>query len=181
MISGFIKEITTKIKSLLYNRMNKDRKDTKTTKFLLPCLGFTKDELGTEFENAYLGHYQNTTYEVLVLFLLFSKIPNKQLLNSSVEYYKVEGDKYILVFSIPERFINDYHTFLESKYSKLSPELKMKICEFHGKISEPYNVVSKNQERKIWLEKQIGEPIDKDAELMSLIEERKEVLKIEYA
>jgi hypothetical protein len=136
-----------------------DRKRTKTSHFLMPSVFPNNSLMGTEyFVNAFIddGGFRHTLDRVI--FVLFkTDVKNQkwgmlaQRLRSKAEYLLeyfcgIQDNKHLImmVFKIPEKFINDYVHFLDGKYSRFSEEYK-KLFPKHA-----YNEKAQPIESTIW-------------------------------
>lgn len=80
---------------------------------------FLQYELSTEFKDLYLKFEE--------------EIHNSELFE---EFYDLKDGTIMFVFKVPEKYQEDYKTFINSKYSQFSTDYKHKLIDFHGKINE---------------------------------------------
>jgi len=157
---------------------------TKTSKFLLPTLGKTKEQLklDTYFVNAYL----DPTHEYICIKYRYTgsqhyKEFEKYMITDPLCVSHLEHGKYHVVytFKIPLQFKEDVVSFVEGKYSKFSKALKGRIRKFYGRQdSEPMiDVIDRNTDLKEQMEKYIGINLPEDSELASRPEKIKEIYK----
>jgi hypothetical protein len=150
-----------------------DRKRTKTSHFMMPSIFPSNSILGTEyFVNAFVddGGYEHRLDRVIfVLFKTDARDPKWQMLNQRLrakteyilEYFcGLQDGKHLImmVFRIPEKFINDYINFLDGKYSKFSEEYK-KLFPRHA-----YNERNQPIESTIWRVIHKSEDLKKELE-----------------
>ena len=108
---------------------------TFTTKFILPLLFKQNtdysDIFNNSFINAYIGDIRNKEYDDKVL-LVFGDYPSisitQQLPQSIAEY--MDDEKYVLVYDIEDKYIEDYNNFIVGKYNLFNNETKTKIKKF---------------------------------------------------
>lgn len=179
--------------SIIENKQ--DTKFTKTTIFLLPMFGYHVLNLPKNFINAYLNDLDNP-YILIVqnpVFLLFADSNEKdwklcqKVLNNHDNFYakyyagydtKKEIDLIMYVFSVPGKFVGDYHLFLQGKYSQFSREFveiypKNIIDRNNTIIPIPsYLAISKDQMYRKHLEYSLDCFIEDESELWSIPDER---------
>jgi hypothetical protein len=84
-----------------------------------------------------------------------------------------EPDKYSMIFcfNVPKKYQLDYVKFINSKYSELSPNYKLKILKFfNASVSNDiYKVLYKDPEYKKQLERELEVTLPQNAELGSAI------------
>jgi hypothetical protein len=81
-----------------------------------------------------------------------------------------QGEYTILRFKIPSNCLSDIKLFLDGKYSKFSPEYKIKIMKFHGFRLNKNNRVLAVLNKYDWLKKRWEQELDvvlEDSELES--------------
>jgi hypothetical protein len=112
------------------------------TEPLLYCL-FKFDEAETDYEESLMKHS------------LF------------VEHYDVDKTSFMCVFKYPEEYYEDYGSFLDSKFSKMSENMKKVIMKYHGldKHSQIMLVLNKNPLYRMALEKDLKVELSEEAEL----------------
>jgi hypothetical protein len=174
---------------------------TCTSLFLVPLLGIDKealDEFG--FVMGYLDdvnheiHYEESIYLLfkpknLEEFNLFVRNETQNPARSLVDDYDYEGGYAVLVYRIPQRFLQDYQLFLEGKYSKFSESAKRMfpaeviIVSQDGSrrrvSSFAYRIFDKEDSMKRWVEEIIGEELDKNAEYWTIPDLDREILDID--
>jgi hypothetical protein len=124
--------------------MRKKEEINETQRFLLPIFSdkiYTKNfYINDNFIGCYLMNDSKELYdyEILLAYKYTSTLKDVQF---TVELEKIEGYKLsyyednniiIHVFKIPERYKADYDKILAGNYSKISPDLKLKIIKFWG-------------------------------------------------
>lgn len=160
-----------------------------TTIFLLPVTGHQrKDLLKHGFIEAYLDdknhepHYRNAVYLLFKpedMESLQSFIDKEyRLRNDILEDYDYSGGYVVVVYKIPQKYIDDYKLFLEGKYSKFSEQYKRlfpEMAETTNKAGDkemmytvPYLVFVKGKPIKEYWENKLGVKLDKDMEYWSV-------------
>lgn len=130
-----------------------------TSLFLLPSLKLTPAEVSwnNNFMNAYLSM---CTPEFMYIYVR-GTYPSLTPFYEIDEYYKIYRLKYEA---------NNIKTFFNGKFSKLTPELKVDICEFHRRL-DTFNlineVINRSPKRKKQLEDSYKVKLESDAELYS--------------
>lgn len=180
---GLIEELkTNSLNSNLFSISSS--KQTNTTNFILPLIA-EKDWMLNNLINSYS-------------FLEFDDLFEKDQLHSIYLYYRYDGTKkfydfeefilkdsnfnqminiddfnILISMNIPEKFIEDYYYILDSKYSMISNEAKLRIINFFdlNENSIMYNVLYKTERRRKNLESLYNVQIEKDAELWDVIDE----------
>ena len=144
-------------------------KQTKTSKYILPALNFTRTNISWgrngSFINAYLGNSldgSNEPNQIHLLFRVFGLFKNNKFLieflkksNTFIREYILDDYHIVYVFEINDKYSKDIRLFKESKYSELSSNLKQKIIEFHDikKDDHIYGVLFKTEELRDKLSK----------------------------
>lgn len=165
---------------------------TKSTTFVLPMLGRTIDyyysptQSGKSLINCYIGDVEKPeTIDKILLLFEYNKSSTYQNITRELKEDENYMYKYnpssidildMMVFSAPERFENDLHLFKLGKYSKLSRELKIFILGLNknsldaDKVeqSEVFKILTKKPDRKTYVETQIGQILDDEAELFDI-------------
>jgi hypothetical protein len=150
-----------------------DRKKTKTSHFMMPAVFPNNSLMGTEyFVNAFLDDYGFGHTLDRVIFVLFkTDVKNQkwqmltQRLRTKGEYILeyfcgIQDGKHLImmVFRIPDKYINDYINFLDGKYSKFSDDYK-KLFPQHT-----YNERAQPIESTIWRVIHKSESLKKELE-----------------
>lgn len=135
--------------------MNKRReleqkKTNYCARFILPMVGVNHNNLPSNFINAYISLDKEA-------FLIFDKTVDYDIVfYHYLEHVKVKNlnliecieqeQEVVLKFAIPEQHSNNYHLFLEGKYSQFDEEYKQVICRYFGKgsIKEGHTVTEYN-------------------------------------
>lgn len=156
---------------------------TKTSLFLLPCLGGTRLSFGWDYlVNAYVSKEEQPKLHLIYRFIGSENYNTleKFLINNKYFLKVNEKDKYLTtyIFNLPDEHLEDYHLFLNGKYSKLSEQLKQKIMCFHklDKKSNIYRTLYKSKELKKELEMELGIKLDEESELASIPEFKTEII-----
>lgn len=109
----------------------------KTTEYLVPCLGLTRQQLcyDTFLVNAYLT--ESPTQIILLYRFSTSESYGKleEVLLKSSSFVKIQNSIPgfdLVVMNIPEVYIADVIKFQNSRYSQISTELKQSIVRFHN-------------------------------------------------
>lgn len=153
-------------------------KYTKTSTFIFPLLGISKSIFTCHVENSFGQVIQSTRF--LNCYLLDSDLVNYEFNNDPYVYvviknyrdidfdafqYKLmalsnyvedyEKENFlIMVFKIPEKFMNEYTLILKGKYSELSNEVKLLIINhsyFSGKTLTLKHILQKSPKLKeVW-------------------------------
>lgn len=93
------------------------------------------------------------------------------------ESYNVDKG-FMYKIRVSERFRDDLELFYQGKYSQMSEDAKEIIIKYSNEKPENslvYNVLNKTAKRRAFLEDLIGEELDRDAELMSIINLEEEI------
>jgi hypothetical protein len=151
-----------------------DRKRTKTTHFLLPTVFPNNSLMGSEFfVNAFVddgGFKHNLDRVLFTLFKVDVRNPKwtslSQRLKAKGEYLLeyfcgVQDGKHLIMmlFRIPDKYINEYINFLDGKYSKFSLDYKklfpQKVYNEKGNTTDSivWRVIHKDESLKEELER----------------------------
>lgn len=175
-------------------------KTTYTTLFLVPVLGINEGYLKRfNFINGYLNdvnhevEYENCIYLVfkpsnLTEFELFVKSEKKRMKHYFVEDYDCGYGFVVIVYKIPELFIDDYKLFIEGKYSKFSkdfmrifPEVKT-VVDMDGfervDHSLYFHVFNKSLALRNYWEEKLDIQFDEDSEVLSVPNMERETFNI---
>jgi len=146
----------------------------KTTTFLLPLLGITKNQL--KFDYYFVNAFLNKELDHLYLLYRFTgtriyKDFEQTMWTNPLCVKHVESDKYhvIYIFKIPERFEEDVEHFKNGHYSKFSKTLRQRIMKFYGSAdaSMVMQVVNQDKELKTKLEEHLNLNLPDASELAS--------------
>lgn len=159
-------------------------KHTKSSIFLVPMFGGNRSLYmwSQLFMNCFLYEEDNVPHIQLLyrfsgdpLFLKFEKALKK--FDNYVRKEDPNSNFVLFTFTIPARQKSNYNKFIKGQYSKFSKLYKMNLLEFHnyGTDSLIGQVIFKAKARKRSLEKLLGCPLDKDSELLSIINIKNEV------
>lgn len=155
---------------------------TKTSKFLLPVLEKTKDQL--KIDSYFVNAYLDPTHEFICLKYRYTGSPlykefEKYMITDPLCISHLEHGKYhvVYIFKIPLKFNEDVVSFVEGKYSKFSKALKGRIKKFYGRQdSEPMiDVIERNKDLREQMGKYLGWELPKDSELASKPDNNKEI------
>lgn len=82
----------------------------------------------------------------------------------------------MFIFEVPHDQQENYNKILEGKYSKITPDYKSQILEFHGfeENGELGQILYKSPKRKARLESALGVDLPKDSELYSVMDLKEE-------
>lgn len=178
--------------------MTEREKKNCTTIFLLPSIGHTRQELlKYGFIAAYLDDVNHTVHYEEAVYCLFKPpdMANFQALleneydksTTIIEDYDYEGGYTVVVYKILERYLSEYHLFLEGKYSKFSPEyislfpIEIFIPGPYGPIlqhSLHYHIFNRTKDIKVYWEEKVGQTLPNDMEMWSSPNMNEEVLDI---
>jgi len=93
--------------------------------------------------------------------------------NSSIHELTEDKDKFhvMMVFEVPEEYLNDYKLFKASKYSKMKDEYKEIIKKFHNLHSDHpiLDVLYKRERAYSSLEEKLNVKIPRDQEASSVL------------
>lgn len=151
---------------------------TDSTIFIRPMFGANNNFYSDSFYNTYIDT-QESAYFVYNL----TENKTKQQINEhngnivylkTNTYFKEENYNdifHILKLSIPEKYIQDYYTFLESKFTKFSSDLKHKFRNFYSTnptiIQNINEIIYATENRK----KQLAEKLGVDISLINEVGE----------
>lgn len=164
----------------------KDLKATKTTDFMLPLLGFSKNYYNPFLINAYLGDVDLKGYEAKKIFVLLSN-HKMNLQHAKIEdtlksvegfedYYDILDSRCsMFVFNLHEKHHEAYEHFMTGKYSLFPESAIVQICKGRSETSSmPHIFLKDTVLRKYWEDK-LGAPIPKDAEVWPILNINHEV------
>jgi len=150
----------------------------KSSLFLLPMLGGTRrlfmyDKL---FVNAFINVDQ---YERCIgLLYRFSGDTVFLKFEQALKKFRNFKDTFdpspyfvMFVFDVPADYLQDYELFIKGKYSKLSPNYKSKILEFHGFTihGQMAQILFQDENRRLRLQEELDAEIEPGSELLSII------------
>lgn len=151
----------------------------KSSLFLLPMLGGTRrlfmyDKL---FVNAFINVEQ---YERCIgLLYRFSGDTMFLKFEQALKKFRNFKDTFdpspyfvMFVFDVPADYLRDYELFIKGKYSKLSPNYKSKILEFHGFTihGQMASILFQDEKRRLRLQEELDAEIEPGSELLSIID-----------
>lgn len=127
----------------------------RTTYYLLPCLGLSKQKLffDSYLINAYLDIDSSKSLNGKFIYLAYRYVRGEKyrkfesLITTYPNYYKtidVSPNLVVYAFTIPKEFWEDIDRFKQAKYSQFSNKLKERIKISNGIESTQYKVVTQN-------------------------------------
>lgn len=168
----------------------------KSTSYVLPMIGNHISEfIGKhgpvkQFRNTFIADNDKPEYtEHLFLLYEFSQATDyllfeeKLKLNPNfIDSYEPDYKHTMFVFGIPIDYKNDYHNYLEGKYSKFNPDYKQHIMRFHTiGINHPVmQTLLQAEERYKYWENELNVKIDRNAEISSPPNLKLETFQEEY-
>lgn len=161
---------------------------TMSNMFVLPLLSFKHiSEVNLAcFINTYLGFDKEPDCKKIYLLYRYNYHLGEfeQTLtktNGFSTQYDVNPDYVVYEFIIEEKYQKDVQMFIKGKYSKMSDEAKRKILSFFGfsKNGNMYGVLYKTPAKRKDLESFLSVHLPDTAELFSICELQKEILKTE--
>lgn len=167
-------------------------KRTKSSYFLMPCLGYNKEyfKWNEFFVNAYAfneKYHNNNIY----IYLLYKYMPLTQYsefeklnikLNTFVELLQPKySNEVVFVHKLNNKYKDDYLLFTQGLYSKLNDKLKRQILFFHNsnKDSELGQILFKDEKRRKQLEMEFLTDIPVELELWDKPNMEEETLKLD--
>ena len=173
---NIIKEIITK-KGIDYELSS--AKLNKSSLFILPMLGGTRhlfmyDSL---FVNAFINinEYKNC----ICLLYRFSGDPLFLKFEQALKQFRTFKETFdpsphfvAFVFEVPATMVEDYSSFIKGAYSKISPQFKSKIMEFHGFTihGEMSQILFQDEKRRLRMQQELDADIPAGSELYSVID-----------
>ncbi len=112
---------------------------TKTSRLLLPMLGLNWVKLPDNFYNGYV----TKDNEIVLVFEKngenerFNKFLDFNNTNNDYIKYEEDLDEILLYYKIPDDFVDDYHKFLEGRYSEFSDDYKHLLRLMFGRKTAP--------------------------------------------
>lgn len=166
-------------------RKSEDRK-TKSTVFIRCMLGYNPSFYGQCFHDTYI------TIEPNSIVLVFNKPNSAKELEISSKIYDIlknnknfieffETDFYdIIKFEVPEKYKQDFETYIQGSYSKLSEGYKTALLGLYTQFSEIrtdlYHILyPTDRERKLYIEDKFDVKASPDAEILSIIDLEEEI------
>lgn len=158
---------------------------TKTSTYLLPLLGKTKQQLyiGTYFVNSYMSK-DKKHIGLLYRFTGTDKFKEfeNQLISDKFCVKHIEYDPYhvLYIFRIQSEFTEDVRRFFDGKYSEFSDKTKKLIIDFHKvpKNSLTQQILYKSEALRKKIEDELGVDLPDELELLSKPIEEEEILLI---
>ncbi len=172
---------------LTFNAKIADR--TKCSLFLLPMLGGERHLFmyNNQLLNAFLGYEENI--DKIVLLYRWSSDPLFSKFEQALKKFEAfdssfDPDPYhvVFIFNIPDKHKLNYEQLKISKYSKMDDLYKLKILDFHDmEIDETLGqILFRSSERRLDLENKLDAKIDKQSELLSVLDMNKEMLNLKH-
>lgn len=155
-------------------------KRTKTTMFLVPALGFTPAKLKTlGFVDAYLMDINREKTYKDALYLLFKPSERhsfelfiEENKDKILDDYDYDEGYIVVVFQFPIRFIANYDTFLQGKYSKFTSDYKELFRRPSGNTAtdedSAWLIINKHPDMRKKVEEAIGQLLPLDSEIASV-------------
>lgn len=165
---------------------------TKSTNFIMPFLGGTRDyyRFKNEFINCYIGTEQSGDYgNYIYLLYRFSgslefvqfeeRLQNHPYFEES---YEVDNYQTMYVFNIPQDYMEDIQLILDGKYSKIQPETKENILRFNQSRTNSIleKILFRDPSWKAELENKLKASLPDDAELYSIFNVEEEIFREKY-
>lgn len=167
---------------MLMEKLDKIKiKETKTSNFILPLLGYPKLFYQPFLVNAYLNTSIYDIYKINILVRFYASTSFVNLeegiksMDTYIDSYDLYEGRYIMfMVEIPDKFKADFDKVLEGKYSKLSKEAKRLILKGRDATSSMPKVLSKDKSLKSYWETLLGTSIG-DQEVWPKLELSQEV------
>lgn len=150
-------------------RNNGTTKVTRTTKFLMPLIGISEQQLDGHCLNMFINAHLKDEKE-MIIYVILDKLnfPEEskhylelQHLNENFLSFMEEEEEYILEYEIPSHFEEDVRKIIEGKYSKTSDPYKQIMIRVHG--------IEKDEKDHLCYVYEILHPTDKKRELKAKI------------
>lgn len=151
----------------------------KSSLFILPMLGGTRKlfMFDSLFVNAFINinDYKNC----ICLVYRFSGDPLFLKFEQALKQFRTFKDTFdpsphfvAFVFDVPTKYEEDYDKFIAGKYSKLTPQFKTRIMDFHSFniYGEMAQILFQDEKRRKRLSEELGVELDEDSELYSIID-----------
>lgn len=148
-------------------------KKNKSCFFVLPLLGKPMWRY-VDFMNCYLGDVINKPEIIQQKIFIQLRDYDSKALDSVYfnQFYQLEDNTYMFVYDIPMQYKEDYDKFCEGKYSEMSEDAKLLICQCSGvkpiMESTVYKVLYKTADQKQKIEDLIGQKLPLSAEVYSV-------------
>ena len=164
----------------------KEIKATKTTDFLLPLLGFTKNFYSPCLINAYMGDVDIRDFDYEKIYICISNL-NMDTKHKRIEdtikkemeledYYDVlDGRMTIYVIAMPKEFKEDYKKFLKGKYSEYSDDAKIYVLKGRSEESAIPRIFNKHITIREYWEERIGATIPDGMEVWPKVSIKEEL------
>jgi hypothetical protein len=162
---------------------------TKCSLFLLPMLGGSRRSFfyNHQLLNVFLG-WGDMIDKIVLLYRwsgdpLFAKFEQKlKQYKNFEESHDPSAHHVVFVFSVPVRHKENYKNLKAGKYSKMDDDYKFDLLEFHDMHEGQAlgQILFRSEERRINLECKLDADIDKQSELLSVLDMNKEVLDLEH-
>ena len=177
-----------------YNRTTiyelKTAERNKSSLFIFPMLGGSRRLFmyKRQFVNAFIKDNKSDENYIILLYR-YSTDPLFYKFERTLEQFKdfitsYNPDPYhtVFVFNIPETHIENFKKFKTGKYSEMDDLYKLKILDFHGMDIDDLlgQILFKAEERKIFLENKLDTKLEKNSELLIIIDIEDETLNPEY-
>lgn len=174
-------------KTLTYNLKIAER--NKSSLFILPMLGGNRAVFlyNKQFINAFIGDDENK--DKIILLYRYSADPLYYKFEKFLENFRdflksYNPDPYhsVFIFKIPEIHEKNFEKFKNGQYSKMNDLYKLRILDFHGMEIDNIlgQILFKSDERKKSLESKLGLKLEKNSELLSIINSEEEILDLDY-
>lgn len=144
--------------------------------FLPQLIGINK--LVEGFKNCYIMDTKDEEEPFKHIYILMDKTSSLLDIHPYTVSRRETKDGNLYKITVNDRFYEDLSKFYEGKYSKMSTTAKQVILENCGisvENSLAYSVLYKTDKRRKFLENFVGEKLDDDAELMSILNLNKEI------
>tara|TARA_R110002111_G_scaffold256633_2_gene323905 strand:- start:61 stop:534 length:474 start_codon:yes stop_codon:yes gene_type:complete len=135
--------------------------------------------------NAFLGHKDNV--DKIVLLYRWSSDPLFSKFEQALKKFEAFDSSFdpdphhvVFIFKIPDKHKQNYEQLKMSKYSRMDDLYKLKILDFHDmEIDQTLGqILFRASERRLDLENKLDAKIDKQSELLSVLNMDKETLNL---
>jgi len=148
----------------------------KSSMFVMPLLGYNRGYFrwNTDFVNCFIGtEDEGSDYTIYLWYKYTASIEMEKLETRLKEHPNYVGqedvDQYHVLykFSVPEKYLDDYMSVLDGKYSYISDVAKERILDFHSsKKDRPLGkILFRDEGRRRKMEKELGVIIPDGADL----------------
>lgn len=162
---------------------------TKSSLFLMPMLGGNRHLFmyNNQLLNCFVG-WEEYTDKIVLLYRwssdpLFAKF-EQALKQFEAFEHSFDPDPYhvVFIFNIPKVHTRNFDNFKESKYSKLDDVYKLRVLDFHEMDIDQAlgQILFRSEERRLNLEEKLNAEIEKNSELLSVLDMQKEMLNLKY-